>query len=118
MNIVVINKTLFYADIVSLMERGDTITHSEYLALPQGPVVASYEKRLVRDFERAGLGQQVADGLFLQRHGTGSFIFGSGAAAGVFGFMNRPTSGSSDTDSARAMARPARGRCERSSATE
>ena len=68
---------------------------------------------------RPRLGQQVADGLFLQRHDTAScHPLAQERRRGAFGFMNLPTSGSSDTDSARAMARPARGRWERSSATE
>ena len=50
----------------------------------------------------------LSDRLDHRRHDTSSLDVGAGA--GVFGVMNRPTTGSSATDSARAMARPALGR--------
>lgn len=62
LNIVLINKALFYSDLHSLRELGRTITGSIYLGLPQGPVVASYEKRVVRALQTRGWARQLADG--------------------------------------------------------
>ena len=47
LNIVLVNKALFYADLYALREFGKTITATAYLGLPQGPVVANYPKRVV-----------------------------------------------------------------------
>ena len=53
-----LNKALFYLDVVSLRDHGVVITGTTYLALPAGPVVAKYEKRLVQALEDAGVAQQ------------------------------------------------------------
>ncbi len=62
MNIVKINKALFYADILALRDLGNTITRNTFLALDQGPVVAKYDKHLVKAMEKAGLGRQLKIG--------------------------------------------------------
>jgi hypothetical protein len=62
LNIVLVNKALFYSDLWALREHGNTITGSIYLGLPQGPVVASYEKRLVRSLMSRGWAIQLQDG--------------------------------------------------------
>lgn len=57
-----LNKALFYLDLSALAEGGETITGATYLALPAGPVVAKYDRRIVQALEDAGLAQQdVAD---------------------------------------------------------
>lgn len=62
-HIVVLNKALFYLDLASLRDLGDTVTHNTYIALPMGPVVARYDKRLVTALEKEGLAEQRPDGL-------------------------------------------------------
>jgi uncharacterized phage-associated protein len=49
LKIVVLNKALFYSDLLHLLEEGETITRRPYIALKAGPVVAGYERHLVRD---------------------------------------------------------------------
>jgi hypothetical protein len=61
MNMVNLNKALFYADLYALLRHGETITGHEYLALPMGPCVASYDKRIVRALVKAGLAEQLTD---------------------------------------------------------
>lgn len=63
LNIVVFNKALFYLDLLALRDFGHTATGSTYLALPMGPVVAKYEKRLVKALTNAGIARQVTDGM-------------------------------------------------------
>jgi uncharacterized phage-associated protein len=58
MQIVNLNKALFYADLIALYEFGETITGQEYLAFPLGPVVTGYERRIVKALERDGLAKQ------------------------------------------------------------
>lgn len=53
-----LNKALFYLDLAALLESGATITGTTYLALPAGPVVAKYDKRVVVALESAGIAQQ------------------------------------------------------------
>ena len=53
-----LNKALFYLDLSALLESGNTITGTTYLALPAGPVVAKYDKRVVGALESAGIAQQ------------------------------------------------------------
>jgi uncharacterized phage-associated protein len=53
-----LNKAMFYADLCALLEHGETITGTTYLALKAGPVVAKYDSRVVGALERAGLAQQ------------------------------------------------------------
>lgn len=62
LNIVLVNKALFYADLYCLREEGDTITGSTYLGLPQGPVVASYERRIVEALAKRGWATQIEQG--------------------------------------------------------
>lgn len=62
LNIVALNKALFYMDLAALRDLGHTVTGQKYIALPQGPVVAAYDRKLVRDLKNAGLAEQVQDG--------------------------------------------------------
>jgi len=62
LNITVLNKALFYLDLLTLRDTGETATHATYLALKQGPVVANYEKRLVKPLVSRGLARQEAIG--------------------------------------------------------
>lgn len=62
LNIVNVNKALFYADLVALRDMGSSITQSAYLALRAGPVVASYDKRVVGGMQRRGWAQQQTAG--------------------------------------------------------
>lgn len=53
-----LNKALFYLDLQWLLEHGDTLTGTTYMALKAGPVVAKYEKRVIDALEEFGLAQQ------------------------------------------------------------
>jgi hypothetical protein len=53
-----LNKALFYLDLHFLLEAGRTVTNATYLALPAGPVVAKYERRIIRALEEAEIAQQ------------------------------------------------------------
>jgi len=57
---VVLNKALFYLDLASLRDRGDTITHNTYVALQNGPVVAKYQQRLIKSLEEQGIARQIS----------------------------------------------------------
>lgn len=59
LNAVVLNKTLFYLDLASLRDRGETLTGNPYIALQQGPVVAKYQERLIAQLESRGIARQV-----------------------------------------------------------
>lgn len=48
LNVVVLNKALFYLDLHALRDYGTTVTDQEYVALPQGPVVDSYKEILIK----------------------------------------------------------------------
>jgi hypothetical protein len=61
LNVVVLNKVLFYLDLASLRDQGTTITHNSYIALQQGPVVAKYTQRLVAQLETRGHGKQISE---------------------------------------------------------
>lgn len=63
MNTVILNKALFYLDLLALRELGHAITGSAYVALDQGPVVAKYDKRLVDALAKAGLAEQQTQGM-------------------------------------------------------
>jgi hypothetical protein len=63
LNIVVLNKTLFYADLLSMRDLGHSITRCRYVALPQGPVVEKYDKKLVGALTSRGLAKQLNDGM-------------------------------------------------------
>ncbi len=58
LNAVVLNKVLFYADLVWLRDHGETLTKNAYIALQQGPVVAKYPQRLIGELERLGVARQ------------------------------------------------------------
>lgn len=58
LNIVVLNKALFYVDLVSLRDHGSTLTENTYIALENGPVVAKYPQRLVKRLAEAGIAEQ------------------------------------------------------------
>jgi hypothetical protein len=62
LKIVLLNKALFYLDLVALRDTGETVTHATYVALKQGPVVAKYPERLVPALEKRGLALQGQDG--------------------------------------------------------
>jgi uncharacterized phage-associated protein len=58
MNMVNLNKALFYADLAALLQTGHSITGQSYIALRQGPVVAKYDRRVVRVLESLGWARQ------------------------------------------------------------
>jgi len=60
LNVVVLNKVLFYLDLAALRDRGDTITHNTYIAIQNGPVVAKYQQRLIRQLEELGVARQIS----------------------------------------------------------
>jgi hypothetical protein len=62
LNIVQLNKALFYLDLYSLRDTGKTITQNTYVALPLGPVVADYPKHLVKELEKRELAVQTNEG--------------------------------------------------------
>ncbi len=61
LNVVVLNKALFYLDLASLRDRAATITGNTYIAIQQGPVVARYPQRLIGQLEARGLGKQISE---------------------------------------------------------
>lgn len=61
LNAVVLNKALFYLDLASLRDRGETVTHNSYIALQNGPVVAKYEQRLIRQLESRNIAKQISE---------------------------------------------------------
>lgn len=61
LNIVVLNKVLFYLDLASLRDRSETLTGNSYIAIQQGPVVANYPKRLVEELESRGIARQISE---------------------------------------------------------
>lgn len=62
LNIVVLNKALFYLDLYSLRDIGEPVSHNTFMALQQGPVVAKYPERLVKPLSDAGIAIQEVDG--------------------------------------------------------
>lgn len=56
---VLLNKALFYLDLCALRDTGQAVTDSAYIALEHGPVVARYDKRLVRALRDEGLAEQL-----------------------------------------------------------
>lgn len=62
LNIVVLNKALFYLDLYALRDLGKLVTEQKYFALPQGPVVGKYDKKLVSGLQRAGWAEQLHKG--------------------------------------------------------
>ncbi|MEZ6115837.1 MAG: Panacea domain-containing protein [Pirellulaceae bacterium] len=59
LNIVVLNKALFYVDLVALRDHGNTLTENSYIALENGPVVAKYPQRLIKPLAEARIAEQV-----------------------------------------------------------
>lgn len=63
LNVVVLNKAMFYLDLVALRDLGSTVTGSAYLGLKNGPVVAKYDTRLLRTLQDEGLARWVDNGM-------------------------------------------------------
>lgn len=61
LNAVVLNKVLFYLDLASLRDRGETVTGNAYIALQQGPVVAKYPQRLIGPLQERGIARQISE---------------------------------------------------------
>lgn len=55
LNLVPLNEGLFYLDLCALRDLGLTFTKATYLALPYGPVVADYPRRLIQALEERGV---------------------------------------------------------------
>lgn len=55
LQMVYLNKALFYLDLVCLRDLGSPISNTTFVALRQGPVVAHYEKRLVLPLLESGI---------------------------------------------------------------
>ncbi|MEQ8819820.1 MAG: Panacea domain-containing protein [Sumerlaeia bacterium] len=62
MNIVLLNKALFYFDLHCLMEDGQVFTEHRYVALEHGPVLGEYERKLVKKLAKHGIATQESDG--------------------------------------------------------
>ena len=62
LNIVSLNKALFYLDLTSLRDCGATFTRNAYVALDQGPVVAKYAERLLKPLTSEGYAVQTVEG--------------------------------------------------------
>jgi len=60
-----LNKALFYLDLLALRDFGSQVTGVTYIALEQGPVVAKYEKRLIKPLAESGVAVQRAKGTAL-----------------------------------------------------
>jgi Antitoxin SocA-like, Panacea domain len=54
----VLNKALFLLDLRALLEDGEQVTDATYVALKAGPVVESYNERLIRALEHADIAMQ------------------------------------------------------------
>lgn len=63
MKIVILNKTLFFADLFALRDLGHLITGSKYVALKMGPVVANYDRKIVKKMRKLGLAEQLSLGM-------------------------------------------------------
>lgn len=63
LKVVLLNKGLFYLDLVCLRDQGHSATGATFMALPQGPVVAKYDRHLVGALEHEGLAEQIQDGM-------------------------------------------------------
>lgn len=58
-----LNKALFYFDLVHLRDEGETFTQNAYIALPQGPVVAKYDQRLIGALVKEGIAEQLSSSM-------------------------------------------------------
>jgi hypothetical protein len=63
LGITLLNKALFYLDLVALRDLGRTVTGETFVALPAGPVVRGYDRRIVNWLQRDGLAEQRNDGM-------------------------------------------------------
>ena len=61
LNIVVLNKALFYLDLIALRDFGKTVTDNTYIALKLGPVIAKYDKRIIEDLAKIGVIKQTEE---------------------------------------------------------
>ena len=61
LNIVVLNKALFYLDLHALRDLGKTVTDQEYVALPQGPVIDSYKEILIKPLVEGDFAEQLQE---------------------------------------------------------
>lgn len=61
LNTVVLNKALFYLDLASLRDRGQTVTGNSFIAIQQGPVVAKYPQRLISQLQDRGIACQISE---------------------------------------------------------
>ncbi|MFM7038405.1 MAG: Panacea domain-containing protein [Planctomycetaceae bacterium] len=60
LNAVVLNKVLFYIDLATLRDRGETLTQNPYVALQNGPVIAKYQNRLIDRLNELGIARQIS----------------------------------------------------------
>ena len=58
MQIVVLNKALFYLDLLWYRDHGELLTKNPYIAMPQGPAIAGFERKLVKALETKNLAVQ------------------------------------------------------------
>lgn len=58
LNIVVLNKALFYLDLACLRDFGQPMSDNTFIALRQGPVVAKYPQRLIKAMSDEGIADQ------------------------------------------------------------
>ena len=61
LNTVVLTKALFYLDLASLRDRGQTVTGNSFIAIQQGPVVAKYPQRLISQLQDRGIARQISE---------------------------------------------------------
>ncbi len=59
LNITVLNKALFYLDLLALRDLGHTATGATFVALERGPVVDQYKSQLLPALLRAGVAKQI-----------------------------------------------------------
>ena len=62
LNVVNLNKALFYLDLHALRDLGHAVTGNTFIALEMGPVVAKYKQRLIKPLVEAGLAVQLQRG--------------------------------------------------------
>ncbi|MCY3022111.1 MAG: Panacea domain-containing protein [Planctomycetota bacterium] len=60
-----LNKAVFYLDLYALRDFGSPVSHSAFVALKEGPVVAKYEKRLIKPLTESGIAVQEQHGMAL-----------------------------------------------------
>ena len=58
-----LNKAVFYLDLFALRYLGAPVTRSAFIALKLGPVVAKYEKRLIKPLMEEGIAVQEEEGM-------------------------------------------------------